>query len=216
MSVPDPSSERPPLSASRIEAAALTLIEREGTGFSMRRLAGELGASPMGLYHYFPSKGHLMDALVDRVFAPLMPLPAAGQPWRVRIEAAVFAWREAVLARPGLLVFLLTHRLNTPTALAWLDAVIGLFREVEPDPAAAARRFRVTGYYITGAVLDEGAGYTRGPSTVAPLTPEVMAATYPNVVAAAPSFAPEARERTFREGLVVMLDAVDPALRGGS
>ena len=49
-----------------IESAALAVIERSGLAdFSIlhaRRPA--LGCTAMSLYHYFPSKGHLMDALV--------------------------------------------------------------------------------------------------------------------------------------------------------
>ena len=207
---PKPEAVRPALSADRIEAAALELIEAEGTDFSMRRLAAALNCSPMSLYHYYPSKGHLMDALIDRIFAGLMPLPE-GASWRARIEATIAAWRETVRARPGMLVFLITHRLNTPTALAWLDAVMARVRETTPDEAEAARRFRLLGYYLTGAVLDECAGYTRGPSTVTPVTPEEMAARFPHVTAAAASFSPEARERIYAEGLALILDAFDPA-----
>ena len=206
----NPGASRPALSAGLIEATALELIEVEGTDFSMRRLAAALNCSPMSLYHYYPSKGHLMDALIDRIFAGLMPLPE-GKSWRARMEATIAAWRETVRARPGMLVFLITHRLNTPTALAWLDTVMALVREATHDEAEAARRFRLLGYYLTGAVLDECAGYTRGPSTVTPVPPEEMAARFPNVTAAAPSFAPEARERIYADGLALILDAFDPA-----
>lgn len=210
--MPDASdTPRQPLSLPRIEDAALSLIGREGTDFTMRRLAAALGCSPMSLYHHVPSKGHLMDALVDRIFRPLLPLAGEGLPWRERVEAMARAWRDAVSARPALLVFLLTHRLNTPATLAWLDAVIALFRETTPDEAEAARRFRVAGYYLCGAVLDEVAGYTRGPTTVSPMPPGEMAANFPNVAAAAPTFAPDARERTFSEGLALLLDSWAPA-----
>jgi len=93
--------------------------------------------------------------------------------------------------------------------------VIGLFRETTPDDAEAARRFRITGYYLAGALLDEGAGYTRGPSTVAPVPSAEMAVRFPNVVAAAPTFAPAERERTFRAGLALLLDSYDPEGRAG-
>jgi AcrR family transcriptional regulator len=65
--------QKEPLSAERIEQAALALIEIEGVeGFSTRKLAAELGCEAMSIYHYFPSKGHLMDALVDRVMGEEM------------------------------------------------------------------------------------------------------------------------------------------------
>ena len=81
---------REPLSADRIETAALDLIEKEGLdAFSTRKLAATLSCEAMSIYHYFPSKGHLMDALVDRVIGNELTVlsPAAG-PWRKQMEAA--------------------------------------------------------------------------------------------------------------------------------
>ena len=60
--------------------------------------------------------------------------------------------------------------------------------------------FRAIGYYLAGAVLDETAGYSRGPSTVAPVPEEVVERDYPHVAASAAFFAPQAREVTFLAG----------------
>jgi AcrR family transcriptional regulator len=199
--------ERVPLSPERIEEAALDLIEREGLdGFSIRKLAAALGCTAMSLYHYYPSKGHLMDALIDRVAAGLMPLPPPGLPWRERVRQAALVWRRMALARPAFFLFIATHRMNTPKCLVWLDAVLSLFREGMDNDEEAARLFRAVGYYLIGAGIEETAGYSRGPSTVAPVPDEVMAAAYPNVVAAATYFAPEAREATFVTGLDALID----------
>ena len=78
MAEPAETEERLPLTADRIELTALEVIEREGlAGFSLRKLAAALGCTAMSLYHHYPSKGHLMDALIDRVVGELMPLPPA-------------------------------------------------------------------------------------------------------------------------------------------
>ncbi len=46
----------------------LELIEADGLeAFSTRKLAAKLGCEAMSIYHYFPSKAHLMDALLDRL-----------------------------------------------------------------------------------------------------------------------------------------------------
>jgi AcrR family transcriptional regulator len=203
---PEPAPERIPLSTERIETAALALIEREGlAGFSIRKLAGSLGCTAMGLYHYFPSKGHLMDALIDRVIGE-MPAPPGDLPWKVRLRALAIGWRRQVLSRPALALYVATHRMNTPRSLAWLESVLALIREGCASDAEAARMLRAIGYYLMGAVLDETAGYSRGPSTVTPVPDEVMARDYPNVVAAAPHFVPAAREATFLAGLDALID----------
>ena len=50
----------------------------------------------MSLYHYYPSKEHLMDALTDRVVAEMLPPmePGPELAWRDRAAAAAIAWRR--------------------------------------------------------------------------------------------------------------------------
>ena len=70
---PVPPSPRPPLTRERILAAALAVIDRDGlAGFSIRGLGASLGCEPMSVYHYFPSKAHLLDALVDEALASVL------------------------------------------------------------------------------------------------------------------------------------------------
>jgi AcrR family transcriptional regulator len=209
--------ERAPLSPERIETAALALIEREGlAGFSIRKLGSALGCTAMSLYHWYPSKGHLMDALIDRVARDLMPLPPRELAWRERVRRAALGWRRMALDRPGFFQFVATHRMNTPTCLVWLDAILALVREGTASDEDAARLFRVVGYYLTGSALEETAGYARGPSTVRPVAPELMARDFPHVVASAPWFASEAREATFLAGLDALLDGWFVAAAKGS
>jgi AcrR family transcriptional regulator len=200
-------NERTALSPERIETAALELINRRGlSGFSIRKLAAELGCTAMSLYHYYPSKDHLFDALIDRVAGALMPMPEPSLPWRRRLRLVCLRWREVALANPGFFLFVATHRMNTPRALAWIEAVAALIREGTASDEEAARLFRAVGYYLMGAGLDETAGYSRGPSTVAPVPEDVMARDYPSVVAVAPYFVPAAREETFLRGLDAIID----------
>lgn len=200
-----------PLSAERIETAALELIEAEGlAAFSTRKLAAKLGYEAMSIYHYFPSKGHLMDALVNRIVASdlTMLVPGAGA-WRAQLEQAAWEWRAMALRHPGLFVFLANHRFNTPTALRWLNGVIGVLTHSGLGHEQAVRSFRTVGYYLNGALLDETAGYSRGPSTVEPVPEKVMLRDYPEVVAAGRWFAEGERQKTFELGLRLLLDGIE-------
>jgi AcrR family transcriptional regulator len=202
--------EREPLSRERIEVTALEVIEAESLdGFSIRKLAGALSCEAMSIYYYFPSKGHLMDALVDRIVAAELTVldPAKGQ-WREQLAMSAWEWRAMALRHPSLFMFLSLHRFNTPTALRWLNGVIGLLMTVGIGEEMATRLFRVVGYYLNGAMMDETAGYTRGPSTVEPVPEEVMVRDYPAVVRAGRWFAPAEREQTFRVGLELVLDRI--------
>jgi len=204
-------ASKEPLSRERIETAALELIEAEGmAAFSTRKLATGLGYEAMSIYHYFPSKGHLMDALLDRIVSSELSVVApGGGNWRKQIELTAYEWRSMALKHPSLFPFLALHRFNTPVALRWLNGVIGVMTATGLKHETAVRLFRVVGYYINGAMLDEVAGYSRGASTVEPVPEETMKRDYPAVDAAAPWFAEPERKKTFDVGLAIMLDGIE-------
>ena len=204
-----------PLSLERIELAALELIEAESmAGFSTRKLAALLGREAMSIYHYFPSKEHLLDALVDRVIGEdLTVLDPTSRDWRSVVEGSAREWRRMGARRPHFFGFLVNHRLNTPTALRWLNSLLGVFIAAAGSEEHAVRSFRALGYYLGGAVLDETAGYARGPSTVAPVPDEVMAQNYPFVVKAGTWFRPEQWDGTFELGLAAHLDAFERGIK---
>src|SRR5262249_29401310 len=66
---PAPRRGRPPrLSAEEIVDVALALLRAEGMrAVTFRRLAEELGVTPMSLYSYFGSKDELLGAMTARV-----------------------------------------------------------------------------------------------------------------------------------------------------
>jgi AcrR family transcriptional regulator len=201
-------AHREPLGRERIEFAALEVIEREGlAAFSIRKLAQELGCEAMSVYHYFPSKAHLMDALLDRVLEELPP-PPRELPWIERLRRMAVDIRSLALARPEFFQFMALHRMNTRGGLKMLEEAIGTFRDAGFDDEMAARLFRAFSYYIVGAGLDEAAGYSRGPSAVEPVPDEVVAKEFPNVAAAGPFFRPQQREATYEAGLEMLLQGV--------
>jgi AcrR family transcriptional regulator len=199
------------LSPERIELAALDLIERESlAAFSTRKLAAELHCEAMSIYHYFPSKGHLMDALVDRVMGTeVSVLEPTGLDWRGRIEGVARELRALAHRRPHFFGYLAMHRMNTPRALRGLNGIIGVFENVGIGEEAGVRMFRAFSYYVIGALLDETAGYARGPSTVEPIPDDEMQAQYPHVAAAGRWFRQDQWKATFELGLKVFLDGLD-------
>ena len=59
--------------STRIYQSALRMLEAEGPqAVSMRRVAKEVGITPMAIYHYFPSKEALLDAVVNTEFEHLV------------------------------------------------------------------------------------------------------------------------------------------------
>ncbi|MFY7855771.1 MAG: TetR/AcrR family transcriptional regulator [Rubrivivax sp.] len=203
--------DRPPLSRERIECEALALIEREGLeAFSTRRLGEALGVEAMSLYHHFPSKAHVLDALVDRVLSGI-PIPDRHMEPAARLRQLVHHWREMARRHARFYPWLALHRWNSATGVAFLSEILAALHDAGLDDERAARGFRALGYYVLGATLDETQGYAQGPSALQPLTPDALQARHPQVAAAGRFFTEDQFESTFRLGLDVLLHGLGMA-----
>ena len=193
-----------PLPPARLVAAALALAAREGLpGLTARKLGKTLGVEAMSIYHHFPSKRHLQDALVDHAIGTIV-FPPPGPPL-ARLRALCVAYRAMAHRYAALYPLIGLHRLNTPAGVRFLERVLAIVHDVVPDAEQAARRFRAIGYYLMGAAFDETAGYARGPSAALPVDDAFVALHCPRLAAAAPYFTREEWDATFDAGLEAML-----------
>ena len=99
---PEPGARRPRHTRDEIAAAALSIADREGfDAVSMRRLARELGAGTMSLYHYIRTRDDLLalmdDALMGELLVPDDELPKG---WREALTAIAFRTRDAWARHP--------------------------------------------------------------------------------------------------------------------
>ncbi|EQM70040.1 TetR/AcrR family transcriptional regulator C-terminal domain-containing protein [Pseudomonas tohonis] len=208
-SLPDATTTQPsvrePLTRERIETEALRLIEQDGLeAFSTRRLGTALGCEAMSIYNYFPSKAHILDALVDRVLSTV-EFPSRGEAPAHRLQALAVQWRQLARRHARLYAWLALHRWNSRTGVAFLGEILDCFKAAGLDDEAAARGFRALGYYLLGATLDEISGYAEGTSSLRPISDEELAQDFPLVTRAGEYFKPEHFDRTFELGLDVLL-----------
>lgn len=200
-----------PLSRARIVDAALALIDREGLeAFSTRRLGRELGCEAMSIYHFFPSKQHLVDALVDRAISSVEfgdeKLPAID-----RLRLVLRSYRAMAHRFAKLFPIIAVHRLNTPIGVSVIERVLRIVREAAGNDELAARHFRTLGYYLMGSGLDETSGYAKGPSAAEPVTDDYIARECPQLARSARFFQRKEWDATFELGLESMLAALGSA-----
>lgn len=210
-------AKRAPLSATRIAEAALALIDREGLeGFSYRILARELACEAMSLYHYYPSKAHLYDAILDICLGEV-EIPPPSVPWLERLRVYCHNIRNLALRHPGFFLYCAIHRLNNRQGLAFLNEVLSIFDHSGLSTELRARHFRAIGYYVMGAGLDESMGYIKGPTAVEPVSPEEARRDFPAITAVGAWFGREHHEATFSFGLETLLArlAADAEAHGG-
>ncbi|WP_374565879.1 TetR/AcrR family transcriptional regulator [Ideonella sp.] len=205
---PAPRRPRPTLTPASILQAALDLVAEDGlAAFSTRRLGQRLGCEAMSIYHHYPSKHHLLDAMVDHAVGS-MAWPAADLPPRDRLRQAMYAYREMAHRWPALFPLVAVHRLNTPTGVRFIETVLSLVQAVVPDAELAARHFRTLGYFLVGAALDETSGYARGPSAAEPVDGAYIARECPRLASSAPYFQSSQWDATFELGAQALLDAM--------
>jgi AcrR family transcriptional regulator len=195
----------PALTRGLIVQAALELVNDVGlAAFSTRKLGERLGCEAMSIYHHFPSKQHLLDALVDHAISSVEVAPP-GPNHVARLRQSMASFRAMARRWPALFPLVATHRLNTAAGVRFLERLITLIRAGAPSDEAAARQFRVMGYYLMGAGLDETAGYAKGPSAAEPVSNELIAHECPHLMAAGPYFQPSHWDATFEYGVTAML-----------
>jgi AcrR family transcriptional regulator len=199
---------RTPLSRERIARSALELIDDEGLeNCSMRRLGARLGVEAMALYHHFPSKGDLLDGVVDCLLEEV-ELPAAGTPLQ-RLRACIRSYRACAIRHPPAFVLLAARRFNTERAFAFYEALLGVFAELGLTAQQSARWFRLIGGFASGAGMADVASRERV-ADATPLrlerAPELIA--FPRVRAVAPHLSVKNLDSVFEFGLDVLFDAL--------
>jgi len=198
----------PGLNRERIIRAALARIDRHGLeAFTMRKLGDALGVEAMSLYHFFPSKQHLVDGLVDAAIGSV-EFPPESLPPVERMRGAMRAYRDMAHRHGRLYPVIAVNRLNTPTGVKFIEKVLKIAYDICGDEETAARSFRALGYYLMGAALDETMGYSKGPSAAEPVDGAFIARECPLLARSAKYFQRDQWDRTFEQGMEDMLRAL--------
>jgi len=156
MSRPEPATEpRARLNKERVLQAAVALAVRDGIeSLTMRKLADELGAGAMSLYHYVPNKEQLLDEMVDIVFGEI-ELPSTDDDWKTAMRKRAISTREA-LGRHRWAIGLMEGRTtHGPANLSLHNAVLGCLRAAGFSLEMTVRAYSVQDAYIYGFALQE-------------------------------------------------------------
>jgi AcrR family transcriptional regulator len=119
---------RTPLTRERVLSTAVALADQGGIeSLSMRKLAQALEVVPMALYRHVANKDELLNALVDVVVGEIDP-PLDGADWKTAIRERTLSARRALLRHPWASRVMESRTEPTPTVLAYMDSMIGMFR----------------------------------------------------------------------------------------
>jgi AcrR family transcriptional regulator len=211
-------AERPGLNRELIVETALRLADEGGLdALTLRRVARELGVTPMALYRYVASKDDLLDAVGDEVLG-LAELPGSGSSWQEQLRAVARSYRTLLTRHPAALELVMARTLVGPNALRVADAVLGILRRAgfEIEDAAAiygqlARSLLALVSIETSARRRlEGVGAEERARAVRLQLEALPLDEFENVVAAAPYLAaPADWDRSFERGVDFLIAGVE-------
>ena len=203
------------LSREEIARVALELGDREGLeAVTIRRLAAEIGMSPMGLYRYFRSKEELYDACVEvATEGTRLELPASG--WQDQLRAVAGILRRGLERHPSAVQLRLRRPLLTPGALRITEAGIGVLRRAGFDRVEAVRAYRVVflqafAFAAFNSPPDADVARRQAWGAMATLPPE----EFPEITAAASEAAEimSGDERQFEFAVDLLIEALEARL----
>jgi AcrR family transcriptional regulator len=200
------------LSRDAVVAAARTTIEQEGIGaLTMRRVAQELGSSPMAIYRHVRDKDQLLVLVLDQLAAEV-PRPTLPREPPRRLQEACRTMRDGLAEHSWIVDVLAQGDLIAPSILWLIEEIIGGFIACGLSPDKAVEGYRAVWQFTVGELivrrgLDRMATLGRPPFVVEALT-SADAARLPALAAVAPHWAPTREADGYDTGLAALLDGL--------
>lgn len=218
--MPQPSASRrtpgrpPRISREAIIGTARRIVEEEGVHrLTMRRLATEVGSTPMALYHHVRDKEELLVLLLDDYAARALHRPELPADPRERVVAAATAIHEALAACPWIVEVLTADDLMSKSALWFVEQIVSGLVEGGLPLDRAVHGYRAIWYYTAGEIVVRGtAARRRAEDDRATYREEVFSGLdpdeLPRLAQAADSWAPLTAEDTYRDGLKALVEGL--------
>lgn len=144
-------------SVAEIVTAAIGIADREGIdAVSTRRVAEEVGISPMSFYTHVPGKAELLDLMLDTVSGMHGTEKPDFRPedWRANLAVIARSLWDFYLAHPWVLQ-LSTHRpVLGPNTMRMADIALSAIEGCGLTDLEMDRTFTLIANYVAGAVRD--------------------------------------------------------------
>ena len=118
---------------------ALQLADAVGLdALTIRKLATELGVTPMALYWHFRSKDELLQGLAERIWGEIDSYVDPAADWLDQLRALLESLLRVLRAHPAAPRLVLEHEKQNPAALRATEITLGLLRGAGFTPELAA------------------------------------------------------------------------------
>jgi len=177
----EPGTRRPRFTREEIAAAAIRIADEEGfDAVSMRRIAADLGAGTMTLYHYVRTKDELMTLVTDALMGELV-VPAEEMPsgWREAMTALAHRSRAMLRRHPWVLDIADDPNLG-PNSVRHFDQSLQAVADLDASLEDKLDVMTIVDEYVFGYCLHERTNFHDNNDSVA--SPELI--EYVNELAA--------------------------------
>jgi AcrR family transcriptional regulator len=131
-------AERARLSKDAVVGKALALGDAEGLeALTVRRLAQELGVTPMALYWHFRNKEELLAALAERIWSEIDTDIDAAAGWPDQLRGLLESLVRVLRAHPCASQLLVAGEKQSESALKATEVTLGVLRSGGFDPVQA-------------------------------------------------------------------------------
>jgi AcrR family transcriptional regulator len=135
----DPDGERPKLSKRAVTGRALKLADARGLdALTIRKLADDLGVTPMALYWHFRSKDELLLGMAERIWGEIDVDVDPAAPWFAQLEGMLESLVRVLRAHPSAPRLVLEHEKRNEAALRATEITLEILRGAGFDPLHAS------------------------------------------------------------------------------
>ena len=131
--------ERARLTRKTVVDRALQLANADGLdALTIRKLAQELGVTPMALYWHFRSKDELLDGLAERVWSEIDTDVDDAAPWPAQLRGLLESLLRVLRAHPAAAQLLLQFEKQNESALRATEITLEVLRSAGFEPRYAS------------------------------------------------------------------------------
>ena len=120
----------------------------------MRRLGSELGFEAMAVYKHVANKEEILEGMLDLVIGKI-EIPEEGAGWREAMRRRAVSARKVLTRHSWAIGLLETGTSRGPTALRYLNAILGNLQSAGFVMEHAAHAFWLLDCYVYGQVIQE-------------------------------------------------------------
>ena len=137
--------ERTRLTRAAVVQRALRLADAEGLdGLTIRKLASDLGVTPMALYWHFRSKDELLEGLVEQIWAEIDVNVDSTAAWPAQLRGLLESLLRVLRVHPAAPALLLQSENLSESALRAAEITLEVLRAAGFDPKHASEIARAT------------------------------------------------------------------------